>query len=199
MRIYTGSVNANWKGGLFEKNCVECGAVFSVKFGRKDSARYCSLACWNIYQRRTRHGSGPRRQVKKNCEQCGKEFSQPQCHAWRYRCCSKKCSDLLRRVYTSGPQNPNWSGGISRLPYPYNFRELSKRVIAHYGGVCQNPFCDGTDSRMTTHHIDHEKSNNDWSNLIALCATCNSRANFNREKWCALYRDLVSPEMSVCA
>lgn len=48
-RDRNGSRNSNWKGGLHDIVCQECGTVFQVKYGRKDTARFCSLACYGAY------------------------------------------------------------------------------------------------------------------------------------------------------
>ena len=60
-------------------------------------------------------------------------------------------------------------------------------VIAKSGGVCGNPACDGSDGRMTTHHINYDKADCSDGNLIALCSACNSKANFRREYWAGFY------------
>ena len=33
------------------------------------------------------------------------------------------------------------------------------------------------------HHIDYNKKNNNHENLVALCQSCHSKTNFNREHW----------------
>jgi len=52
---------------------------------------------------------------------------------------------------------------------------------------CQNLDCWGTAKRLSVHHIDYDKKNCKPSNLIALCASCNTRANYNRPYWQELY------------
>jgi 5-methylcytosine-specific restriction endonuclease McrA len=81
---------------------------------------------------------------------------------------------------------------MSRFPYPWNFKDISKAIIARDGGACQGPNCKGTDSRMTAHHIDYDKSNCDPMNLIALCSACNSSANFGRDQWRAHYQAMMA-------
>lgn len=46
-----GENNPKWKGGLVLKLCAKCGNRFQVKFVRRDSARFCSLDCWNRIQK----------------------------------------------------------------------------------------------------------------------------------------------------
>ena len=45
---------------------------------------------------------------------------------------------------------------------------------------------------MVTHHIDYDKSNCNLKNLIPLCSSCNTRANFGRAKWQAYYTSLMN-------
>lgn len=47
----SGSLNPNWKGGKFKIICFVCGTEFYVSYGRKESAKCCSLGCWNAHQK----------------------------------------------------------------------------------------------------------------------------------------------------
>lgn len=184
-----GESNPNWKGGLLSKSCEQCGAEYSVKRCRAGS-RFCSLRCVGLSQRGKGKSRG--RRVVKQCEVCAEEFSVFASHANRQHCCSKQCSHKRRSALSAGEANPNWLGGVSRLPYPWNFRQISRAIIERDGGVCQNPTCRGADIRLTTHHIDYDKENCAPENLICLCSSCNSRANFGRERWRKLYAGIVS-------
>ncbi len=60
---------------------------------------------------------------------------------------------------------------------------------------CQNPKCE-TDpnhprgKRLAVHHIDYDKKNVEPRNLISICATCNAKANKDREHWKTFYQNL---------
>jgi hypothetical protein len=188
-RDVSGQSNPNWKGGRIEKSCAVCGKDYSVK--RVHSAsKYCSLQCVGQSQRGgTIKRANPRR-VTKICEQCGVEFWTYAAHAARGTCCSKECAGKRRATIILGEANPNWTGGLSRLPYPWNFRTISRQIIARDGDRCRNPDCAGTDARLTTHHINYDKQDCRPENLIALCSACNSKANFGRERWQVFYTAL---------
>jgi len=90
-----------------------------------------------------------------------------------------------------GPNHPNWMGGISRDPYGWEFNdELKEEVRRRDGYKCQ--LCGVPQAecrtRLPIHHIDYDKKNSDPVNLTALCGSCNSKVNANREHWTAFFR-----------
>jgi 5-methylcytosine-specific restriction endonuclease McrA len=188
-RNVNGCANPNWKGGRILRTCQHCGSQFSVKPGRA-TARYCSLRCVGRTQRGVRRTS--RAQVEKRCGVCSALFWLPRSHADRSECCSRACASSLRSARGSGAGNSNWRGGLSRMPYPWNFRFISRAVIARDGDACQNPECAGDDARLTAHHIDYDKQNCAPENLIALCSACNSKANFRRAAWHKTYSAIMA-------
>lgn len=188
--IVSGDKNPNWKGGKIEKVCAVCGKQYQVK-RVNSSSRFCSLQCVGVSQRGKTVNREPKRETKTCCV-CGSPFSVFRSHAKRMKCCSKSCSNEMRSSLMKGDGNPNWSGGLSRLPYPWDFRETSKKVIERDGFICQNPECDGTDERLTTHHINYDKQDCRQENLICLCSSCNSKANFGRHKWQMFYESLMA-------
>jgi hypothetical protein len=182
-----GANNPNWRGGMIEKSCVICSRSFRVKPVNRN-ARHCSLQCVGIGQRGRKLKS---RKVQQSCVVCGAAFPVEPSRLTRRLCCSASCSSQYRAQIRTGAGNPNWAGGVSRLPYPWNFRRISRAVIERDGHRCQNPDCPGTDRRLTTHHINYDKSDCRADNLICLCSACNSRANFDRPKWQSFYSTAV--------
>lgn len=187
-----GAGNPNWRGGLIEKVCAICGAGYRVK-PVHSASKFCSLQCVGVSQRgRCRVPLAERRIVEQQCEVCSAPYSVPTAHAKRYHCCSRKCSYKRRSLASKGANNPSWAGGVSRLPYPWNFREISRAIIERDGAVCQSPYCAGKDPRLTTHHINYDKADCRPANLICLCSACNSKANFRRSEWIALYQGIMA-------
>ena len=88
----------------------------------------------------------------------------------------------------AGKNNPNWKGGICREPYGFEFDEKLKELIRERDdhkcqlcGMSQEDHIKISSHRLSIHHIDYNKTNNDESNLISLCKTCHSATNYNRE------------------
>jgi len=105
-----------------------------------------------------------------------------------YRC--PTCATIKK----FGSGNHNWKGGISKEPYCQDWtKDLKEFVKERDGYKCMNPSCWGKDAVLTVHHINYNKKSCGPENLITICRSCNSRANFDRswhEAWykAVLYR-----------
>jgi len=85
------------------------------------------------------------------------------------------------RESMSGENNPNWRGGISKEPYPFEFNEKLKKMIRERdGNRCTS--C-GSSRRLAVHHINYIKEDLRPENLITLCPTCHGKAHWDREDW----------------
>ena len=89
-------------------------------------------------------------------------------------------------IAVSGEKNPNWQGGVGKLPYPFAFNNKLKELIRERDGhICQ--LCSKTQEengrKLDVHHKDYIKDNLDPKNLISLCISCNCKVNYNRECW----------------
>lgn len=105
---------------------------------------------------------------------------------------SEESKELIR-IAKLGPKHPNWQGGISKLPYSFDWTETLKKSIRqrdHY--TCQ--LCGRIQRRFEknfdVHHIDYNKMNCDPKNLITLCRSCNSKveAKNQRNSWIEFFR-----------
>jgi len=81
--------------------------------------------------------------------------------------------------------HPNWKGGISFEPYCHKFNGSLKEYIRERDNrTCQ---CCGKSEedngkKLAVHHIHYDKPNCD-PDLTALCISCNSIVNQNRDIW----------------
>ena len=51
--------------------------------------------------------------------------------------------------------------------------------ICQFCGISQEKFIE----KLSIHHINYNKKNNNMSNLISLCNSCHMKTNFNRCYW----------------
>jgi hypothetical protein len=83
-----------------------------------------------------------------------------------------------------GKNHWNWQGGKSLEGYSIDWRETLRRSIRERDQyiccVCKKP---QGDIALDVHHIDYDKNNCNPNNLIALCHSCHSKTDFNRNYW----------------
>lgn len=170
-----------------KNKCEVCGSEFSVSPCRANSAKACSKECRLIVAAKSRS----RPKIELTCKRCGKSFIERQCHAERRVFCSMECrnADYLesspKRI---GKDNPAWKGGrilrsdgylyISSYEHPFtsNGYVLEHRIVIEESMRKMNPThhfmveIEGDVYLMPdidVHHLDHNKANNDQSNLVA--------------------------------
>lgn len=107
----------------------------------------------------------------------------------------KKTAERFRQM-ASKPKEKNgrWRGGISFEPYSSNFDHSLKISIKERDSyICQ--LCGKPESwctqKLCIHHIDYDKKNSQYGNLITLCHPCNSKANADRDKWVYRFKEML--------
>ena len=84
----------------------------------------------------------------------------------------------------SGKNHYNWKGGISRIPYSFDWTNgLKKQILQRDDCQCQNPGCLKRSEELCIHHINYNKKDCNIDNLITLCRSCHSRTNTRRIGW----------------
>ena len=96
----------------------------------------------------------------------------------------------IGRKGLSGKSNPNWQGGISTEPYcwVWSDKEFKESIKERDNYTCQN--CGKIETlteKLCLHHINYIKKDCRPNNLITVCRSCNTKANFNREYWRIFY------------
>lgn len=166
-----GKYSSCFKGGLITKTCKLCGKEFKVYPYRDKTAICCSRKCNSKYL------------FPKGCF-----------YKHKHTKVSKKIMSLKKK----GNKHPFWLGGISKLPYSFNFTiELKDKIRLRDDYRCK--ICDFTNEEhmiiyndsLPVHHIDYNKQNCKEDNLITLCYQCHSRTNYNRNYWMEYLKNLL--------
>ncbi len=81
--------------------------------------------------------------------------------------------------------------------YSPDWNKIRKEIYKRDEWICQECGCKcqdkkGNDTKRTIqcHHIDYNEKNNDFSNLITLCASCHAKTNFTRENWMRYFQEI---------
>lgn len=211
MNKFKGKNNGNYKHGdtLITHYCL-CGNkmnYYTYKYGKKQ--------CRKCYLKQVRR--------KYYCMDCGTQLSKRGCKRC-YSCNTKgkrnpmfgklgynfgrkfKPSTIVKMQRAKqgkydGSTNPNWHGGISKLPYSIMFTEELKTSIRERDnfkcqlcGVSNKQHKLLTTFQLSIHHIDYDKKNCIQQNLISLCNKCNAHVNGNRDYWYAYFTYLMERE-----
>lgn len=173
----------HWIKHYLHESCSVCGNPF---VGKKYNTR-CSRKCFLVEDNPMFKES--------NKKAMSKRFSGENNHMKRPEVVAKisgeNCWIYGNGGHLKGEGNPAWAGGVSRLPYPFEFDFDLKSVIRERDGfMCRE--CGATKEKLTCHHIDYDKSNLSHMNLITLCFTCNTRANYNRNDWQDKYSRMIA-------
>jgi len=120
------------------------------------------------------------------CIECGNKICYDSACFGLGRCgaCAKK-----------GENSPHWNNGSSFEPYPIEFTErLKKEIRKRDKYSCQ--LCSIKQSEikksLCIHHIDYNKNNLNFNNLISLCLSCHGKTNINRKFWKKYFKYLVN-------
>jgi hypothetical protein len=115
------------------------------------------------------------------CIDCGKELINYKAT----RCMT--CASLFRmKIYGA----PNYIHGHSFDPYPTEFNNKLKDIIRerdqHRCQICnkiQEDELKDLNHKLSVHHVDYNKNNCSYNNLISLCLKCHLKTNINRKYW----------------
>lgn len=71
-------------------------------------------------------------------------------------------------------------------------KEYKESIKERDNYQCQNNIdCKKNSKRLGLHHIDYDKKNCKPENIITVCTSCNTRANFNKEYWKEFYNNIM--------
>lgn len=91
-----------------------------------------------------------------------------------------------------GEGNPNWKGGVSFEPYTPEFNFwLKLQIRTRDNFTCQYCGLKENGKALHIHHIDYDKKNSSFNNLITLCTGCNTKVNNNRVFWTNYFKEVL--------
>lgn len=161
------------------KTCPTCSSDFSYTVGRGNDRKHCSVACAAMHQRSLK-AQRPRVPCALGCGRQARRDQRTICEA---------CYYYHRRTGKPGPapapagRRKNGAGYVVviRPGHPLankNREAFEHRVVAYdsHHGICPN--CFWCDVRLTwraavVDHLNEDKADNDPSNLVVACNSCN--------------------------
>ena len=159
--------------------CQICQEEFYVKnwYLKAGWGRYCSVNCRNKSQLRG---------IMVRCKACKKEVYKSPSKFSHSKSgnffCNKSCQARWNNTFRLEEKHPNWNGG----------NHMYRKILRRNGIIPSCYCCKLKDERvLVAHHIDHNRKNNNRSNLIWLCRNCHhlvhSIKNFEDELKKSLY------------
>jgi hypothetical protein len=133
--------------------CEQCNKEYLVDNRRKGKQKYCSLKCRNV---------GLKRRKIYICSYCGNSFDsvfRETKHGYRF--CTRYCKDKAQKIGGIKEIQPTHYGTGTGINYRKSYiEELSwKCVDCRISNI----------AFLDVHHIDGNRSNNDFSNLEVVC------------------------------
>ena len=119
------------------------------------------------------------------CIDCNKQLSNKR----NIRCnsCENKRRFKKGIMNTKGMNNGQYIHGMKKRKYPKEFnKQLKYYILKRDSFTCQKCLIYPT-NKLSVHHIDYNKFNNELFNLTTLCRNCNSAVNTNRDYWYAYF------------
>ena len=142
---------------------------------RAGEGKFCSHKCYAIEKsRRPSVNAGKGKIFNKENKVCPSCKSKKDCRSKLCNKCGGK--ELGRRQ--RGRNSPTWIDGRSFLPYsPTWTQQLKDKVRVRDNFFCQECWIPELElsRRLSVHHIDCDKQNNNLSNLISLCIKCHNK------------------------
>lgn len=102
--------------------------------------------------------------------------------------CKQSCSIFGRVKYYKNTEDEDIEKGYCREWKRYKDKDSIKQRDNY---KCQNEECWGKSKKLIIHHIDYNKKNCEDKNLITLCYSCNTRADYNRKYWKEYYENKI--------
>ncbi len=155
------------------KECPQCNKKFDalIKEHRRGNAKFCSRSCGSKFNNRLKQIPNT------TCSYCNKSFyrkaSKKNTGKSGLLFCCREHKDLAQRIKSGFPEiQPSHYGDGTRS---CKYRDLAFKNLPHQCNTCGwNNYIEV----LLVHHIDHNRSNNNLSNLEILCPTCHDMHHY---------------------
>lgn len=112
----------------------------------------------------------------------------------RYNIPIRTISEALKKLLKNPKNHSNWQGGISFEEYGQDFdNALKEQVRFRDKYKCQECGCSQVENsrQLDVHHINYNKKDLNFNNLISLCKSCHMKTNFNRTYYKKYFKELI--------
>lgn len=204
------------KGPLFNIECLNCRAVFSVSSSRRNTAKFCSGNCHSLFKK-----GKPNR---KHSEALRKLYAEKKIKAWNKgkhmihsgtfksghspsNKTREKMSETRNRLFEEekikvwnkdiiGQDSHAWMDGRSFEPYTLDFNKNFKKIIKERDKCCMLCNLGFKDlyllkRKIAIHHINYNKLDSFKENCLSLCNKCHGITNHNRPHWTTFFQSML--------
>lgn len=185
-------------GGKVTVNCSTCDKPFQIwRYLLRFEKHFCSKECRSVGRREPKGA-----QVTLICAWCKKVYIKRRGQIIQnerrrttakqsYPYCSPECQAKgLMYLYSPDERSGYVDGrSLDNLYHPpVGWKEFSRKIKQRDHFACR--LC-GSTKKLVVHHIDHDRENNDLSNLITLCSSCNVKERWHRIIYEPIIRQLM--------
>ena len=161
IREYSGPDTSGRTRKFTEATCEVCTSKFTRQSRQMNEYCTCSIGCTSIAKGNT---------IECTCDHCGETFPKAKSKVAASRSgkvfCSRDCKDKAQS-YMIEIQPDHYGTGTGESSYRHT-------AIKTHGYKCQRCGYDSNPAAIDVHHKDHNRDNNDLSNLEVLCANCHA-------------------------
>ena len=166
------------------KNCLDCKKPITRRAERCGSCSKKGIKSSGFIDGRT---------MKSFCIDCKNKLKKGSYLSLRCKSCSLKFQHKSGIRNVKGKNNPNFNNGISKYGHPHYFnKKLKQKIKERDNYICSA--C-GKTQNLCVHHINYDKINCKEDNLITVCISCNSKANFDRDYWFSYYKYIMEEKL----
>lgn len=197
-----------WKNTfyIYKDVCETCEDPFLTYKGKKGI--FCSKSCAQIGENNPQYNKKRSEKHRKGLSESNKDkiISEKTKKKISKALIGKTPSEKTRKKLSEakiGENHWNWQGGISCEPYCGSWldKEFKMDIKDIDNNVCQS--CGITrmislkvfSENLSIHHINYDKKDCKPFNLVTLCRSCNSKANYNRDYWQTYYIKIKQKEI----